>query len=91
MVFELDADLPLVGLVPDEGVFQQLVSGGTLSVILHQAALNEAEELLWPDEVLSWHVRVLHIQPNHFSKMGDTFDWEDKDEKTWPTIFWTWV
>lgn len=48
MVFELDADLPLVGLVPDEGVFQQLLSGRTLGVILHQAALNEAEELLRP-------------------------------------------
>lgn len=46
MVFELDADLPLVGLVPDEGVFEQLLGGGALGVILHQAALDEAEELL---------------------------------------------
>lgn len=46
MVFELDADLPLVGLVPDEGVFQELLGGRSLSVIFHQAALDEAEELL---------------------------------------------
>lgn len=46
MVFELDADLPLIGLIPNEGVFEQLLSGGTLGVILHQAALDEAEELL---------------------------------------------
>lgn len=48
VVFELDADLPLVGLVPDEGVLQQLLSGRTLGVILHQAALDKAEELLRP-------------------------------------------
>lgn len=46
VVFELDADLPLVGLVPDEGVLQQLLGGGALSVVLHQAAFDEAEELL---------------------------------------------
>lgn len=48
MILELDADLPLVGLVPDEGVLQQLLSGGPLGVVLHQAALDEAEELLRP-------------------------------------------
>lgn len=46
VVFELNADLPLVGLIPDEGVLEQLLSGGALGVILHQAALDEAEELL---------------------------------------------
>lgn len=46
VVFELDADLPLIGLVPNEGVFQQLLSGRALGVILHKATLNEAEELL---------------------------------------------
>lgn len=51
MVFELDADLPLIGLVPDEGVFQQLLSWGALGVILHQAALNEAEELFRPIKI----------------------------------------
>lgn len=51
VVFELDADLPLVGLIPDEGVFQQLLGGRTLGVILHQAALNEAEELLRPSRL----------------------------------------
>lgn len=46
VVFELDADLPLVGLIPDEGVLEQLLRGGALGVVLHQAALDEAEELL---------------------------------------------
>lgn len=48
VVFELDADLPLVGLVPDEGVLEQLLGGRTLGVVLHQAALDEAEEFLRP-------------------------------------------
>lgn len=48
VVFELDADLPLVRLVPDEGVFEQLFGGRTLGVVFHQAALNEAEKLLRP-------------------------------------------
>jgi len=48
VVFELDADLPLVRLVPDEGVFEQLLRRRSLGVVLHQAALNEAEELLRP-------------------------------------------
>lgn len=55
MVFELDADLPLVGLIPDEGVFQQLLGGRALGVILHQATLNEAEELLRP---IGWTLNV---------------------------------
>ena len=50
VVFELDADLPLVGLVSDEGVFQQLVGGGTLGIVLHQGAFNEAAKLLRPEE-----------------------------------------
>ena len=48
VVFELNADLPLVGLVSDEGVLQQLLRRGPLRVVLHQAALDEAEELLGP-------------------------------------------
>ena len=48
VVLELDADLPLVGLVPDEGVLEQLLRGGPLGVVLHQAALDEAEKLLRP-------------------------------------------
>lgn len=51
VVFELDAYLPLVGLVPDERVFEQLLGRRALSVVLHQAALNEAEELLGPVEL----------------------------------------
>ena len=49
VVFELDANLPLVGLVPNEGVLEQLVCGGPLGVVLHQTALDEAEELLRPE------------------------------------------
>lgn len=48
VVLELDAHLPLVGLVSDERVLQQLVCGGPLHVILHQTALDEAEKLLGP-------------------------------------------
>ena len=48
VVFELDADLPLVRLVSDEGMLEQLLGGGPLGVVLHQAALDEAEELLGP-------------------------------------------
>jgi len=48
VVFELDADLPLVGLVPDKGVLKQLVCRGALGVVLHQAALDETEELFGP-------------------------------------------
>lgn len=35
VVLELDADLPLVGLVPDEGVLHQLLRGWSLAVVLH--------------------------------------------------------
>ena len=48
MVLELDADLPLGGLVPDEGVLQELLRGRAAGVGLHQAALNEVHELLGP-------------------------------------------
>jgi len=51
VVLQLDAHLPLVGLVPDVRVFEQLVGGGALGVVLHQAAFDEAEELLRPVEV----------------------------------------
>lgn len=48
VVFELYADLPLVGLVSDEGVLQQLLCRRALCVILNKAALDEAEELFGP-------------------------------------------
>lgn len=50
VVLELDADLPLVRLVSDKRVFQELISGRPLSVILHQAVLDEVDELLGPDD-----------------------------------------
>lgn len=48
MVFELNADLPLVGLVSDEGVLQQLLRRGALRVVLHQTALDETKKLFGP-------------------------------------------
>lgn len=48
VVFELNADLPLVGLVSDEGVLQQLLCRGALRVVLHQTALDETEKLFGP-------------------------------------------
>lgn len=46
VVLELDSDLPFVWLVPDERVFQKLLRGGPLCVVLHQAPFYEAEKLL---------------------------------------------
>lgn len=40
--------LPLSGLVPNEGVLEQLLRVGALLVVLHQHRLNEALELLGP-------------------------------------------
>ena len=48
VVFELDADLPLVGEVPDEGVLQQLLRAGPLAVALHQTHLDERLKLSRP-------------------------------------------
>jgi len=48
VVLELDADLPLVGLVSDEWVLLQLLRRRSLAVVLHQAALNERLKLFRP-------------------------------------------
>ena len=48
VVLELDADLPLVGQLSDEGMLQQLLRARPLAVALHQAALDERLELLRP-------------------------------------------
>lgn len=48
MIFELDADLPLVRLVSDEWVLQQLLCWGALCVVLHQTTLDETEKLFGP-------------------------------------------
>lgn len=53
VVLELDPHLPLVGLVSDEGVLQELVGGRPLRVVLHQTALDEAEELLGPENKIT--------------------------------------
>lgn len=49
VVFELDADLALRGLVPDERVLQELLCGWPAGVRLHQAALNKIYKLLRPE------------------------------------------
>lgn len=48
MVFELDADLPLRGLIPDEGELEELLCRGAAGVRLDQAAVDEVDELLGP-------------------------------------------
>lgn len=82
VVLELDADLPLVGLVSDERVFQKLLCWRTLGVVLHQAALNETEELLGPGGTVVFRCSI-KLQKQ------EKLEWEYKD-KTWSrTIFWT--
>lgn len=74
MVLQLDADLPLVGQVPDERVPEQLLCARPLAVALHQAALDERLELLGPERTanvnvvaLSWHrPHVLTDCTHHF-------------------------
>lgn len=52
VVFELNAHLPLVGLISDKWVLQELLCGRTLCVILHQTALNKTEKLFGPVQVV---------------------------------------
>lgn len=62
VVLELDADLPLVRLVSDERMFQELIGGGPLGIILHQTVLDEIDELLRPvDGKMSLHnINISH-------------------------------
>lgn len=48
VVLELDADLPLRGLVPDEGKLQQLLRWWAAQVSLDETRVNEVDELLRP-------------------------------------------
>lgn len=48
VVFQLVADLPVVGQFPDEGVLAQLLRVGSLAGVLHQAELDERLELPRP-------------------------------------------
>lgn len=48
VVLQLDSHLPLVWLIPYERVFQELLCGGPLHVVLHQAPFYEAKKLLRP-------------------------------------------
>lgn len=48
MVFELDPNLALSGLVSDEGVLEQLLGRRAAGVRLHEAALNKVNKFLGP-------------------------------------------
>lgn len=48
MVLELNADLPLCGLVTDEGKLQQLLRWWAAQVSLDETRVNEVDELLRP-------------------------------------------
>lgn len=52
VVFELNAHLPLVGLISDKRMLQELLCWRTLCVILHQTALNKTEKLFGPVQVV---------------------------------------
>lgn len=48
VVLELDADLPLCGLVADEGELEQLLCWWAAQVSLDETCVNEVDELLRP-------------------------------------------
>lgn len=48
VVLELDADLPLGGLVSDEGELEQLLRRRAAQVRLDETRVNEVDELLRP-------------------------------------------
>lgn len=48
VVLELDADLPLRGLVTDEGELEQLLCWWAAQVCLDETRVNEVDELLRP-------------------------------------------
>lgn len=48
VVLELNADLPLCGLVADEGKLQQLLRWWAAQVSLDETRVNEVDELLRP-------------------------------------------
>lgn len=51
VVLELDADLPLIGQISNEGMFEEGLCAGPLVVVLHQTALNECLELFRPADM----------------------------------------
>lgn len=46
VVLQLDSNLPLIGLIPYERVFQKLLCGRPLQVVLHQAPFYETKKFL---------------------------------------------
>ena len=69
VVTQLDADLPLGRLVLDVGVFQQLFGAQTTHVVLQQARLDEAVELLRPLARLKSRRRVPRNQEQRSHRM----------------------
>lgn len=60
MVFQLNSDLALSGLVPDKGVLEQLFCGWSTGICLHKTAFDEVNEFLGPVrkvKVRGWHSR----------------------------------
>lgn len=48
MVLQLNPDLALSRLVPDEGVLEQLLCGWSAGIRLHKAGLNKVDKFLGP-------------------------------------------
>lgn len=48
MVFELDPDLALGGLVSDEGVLEQLLGRRSARIRLHKTALDKIDKFFGP-------------------------------------------
>ncbi|TNN72471.1 hypothetical protein EYF80_017247 [Liparis tanakae] len=65
MVFELNSDLALSGLVPDERVLEKLLCGWSARVGLHQTALDEVNEFLGPGRD-GEHVLALDVSVDDF-------------------------
>lgn len=50
MIFELDPDLPLGGLVSDERILQERLGGRPVHVVLDQTGVNEVDEFFGPKD-----------------------------------------
>lgn len=48
MILKLDSNLPFIWLIPYKRMFQKLLCGGSLHVILHQASFYKTKKFLWP-------------------------------------------
>lgn len=48
MVFELNSDLAFSGLIPDEGMLEQLLRGWPAGICLYKAAFYKVNKFLGP-------------------------------------------